>query len=191
MKLKQSIKKINVPDLGMVYYRFSIKIKRVKVLINRIGHLHVVIPEYETLDSAIKFMIFQKGWIEKTRLTQKKNFLKIIDFNIETDKLKIFKKNMISNIDDISIVNKLPYRKVFFKNMFSRWGSCSSSNNISFNNLLYHLSDDLKEYVIKHELVHTKIKNHGSEFWNMLETICKNSKKKRNTLNNSYFIKTY
>ena len=62
---------------------------------------------------------------------------------------------------------------------------------MSLNNLLYHLSDDLKDYVIKHELVHTKVKNHGKEFWNMLESVCENSKKKRYSLNNSYFIKTY
>ena len=175
----------------MVYYRFSIKIKRVKVSINPIGDLHVVIPEKETLKNAIKFMISQKDWIEKNRLTQKRESPQIIDFNIEPHKLKIFKESMITRLDEISILSNLPYRKVVFKNMFSRWGSCSNANNINLNNLLYHLTDDLKEYVIKHELVHTKVKNHSNEFWNMLETICKNSKKKRDTLNNSYFIKTY
>lgn len=175
----------------MVYYRFSIKIKRVKVSINPIGDLHVVIPEKETLKNAIKFMISQKGWIEKNRLTQKRESPQIIDFNIEPHKLKIFKESMTTRLDEISILCNLPYRKVVFKNMFSRWGSCSNANNISLNNLLYHLTDDLKEYVIKHELVHTKVKNHSNEFWNMLDTICKDSKKKRDTLNNSYFIKTY
>ena len=46
--------------------------------------------------------------------------------------------------------------------MTSRWGSCSSKNNISFNNLMYHLDNDLQDYIIKHELLHTKIKNHSN-----------------------------
>ena len=117
--------------------------------------------------------------------------IKIIDFDIDPNKLKIFKESMIVRINKISDLNGLPYKNIYFKHMFSRWGSCSRINNISLNVLLYHLSEDLKDYVIKHELVHTKIKNHGNGFWKMLESICENSKKKNYTLNNSYFIKTY
>jgi len=191
MKIQQSIKKINIYEIGIVFYRFSIKIKRVKVFINRIGDIHLVIPQNETLNNAIKFAVFQKEWIQKTKINQKREILTIIDFNIDIIKLEIFKENMIARINDISKANLLPFNKVIFKHMFSRWGSCSRINNISLNNLLYHLSDDLKDYVIKHELVHTKVKNHGKEFWNMLESVCENSKKKRYSLNNSYFIKTY
>lgn len=190
MKVPQNIKRIKVSELGEVYFRFSIKSKRVKVLVNRIGDLHLVIPKCETLKNAIKFAISHKKWIQKNISTHKKN-IKIIDFDIDPNKLKVFKESMIVRINKISDLNGLPYKNIYFKHMFSRWGSCSRINNISLNVLLYHLSEDLKDYVIKHELVHTKIKNHGNGFWKMLESICENSKKKNYTLNNSYFIKTY
>ena len=38
------------------------------------------------------------------------------------------------------------------------------------------LSEDLIDYVILHELVHTKVKNHSKEFWTTLEKHCPNSK---------------
>ena len=190
MKVQQKIKRIKVPELGEVYFRFSIKIKRVKVFVNRIGDLHLVIPKCETLKNAIKFAILHKKWVKKNRLTQKKT-IKIIDFNIDPIKLKVFKENMIVRINKISDLNSLPYKNIYFKHMFSRWGSCSRINNISLSNLLYHLSEDLRDYIIKHELVHTKIKNHSNDFWKMLDSICEDSKKKRDILNSSYFIKTY
>ena len=57
--------------------------------------------------------------------------------------------------------------------MKTRWGSCSAQNNISINVGLIALSDELRDYVILHELVHTKIKNHSKEFWKALELIIK------------------
>ena len=69
--------------------------------------------------------------------------------------------------------------------MKTRWGSCSAQNNISLNIGLIALSDELRDYVILHELVHTKIKNHSKDFWNALEIIINipkslNSKLKQN-----------
>jgi len=38
------------------------------------------------------------------------------------------------------------------------------------------LPEHLTDYVILHELVHTKEKNHGKNFYNLLENFVKNSK---------------
>ncbi len=51
----------------------------------------------------------------------------------------------------------------------TRWGSCSQRNNISLNIQLMRLPDDLRDYVILHELVHTRIKNHSKVFWELLD----------------------
>ena len=70
--------------------------------------------------------------------------------------------------------------------MKSRWGSCSSKNNISLNIGLVNLPIDLQEYVMIHEFVHTMIKNHSSDFWNMLESILPNSKQLNRRLNKEF-----
>lgn len=61
------------------------------------------------------------------------------------------------------------YQRVVIKNLKSRWGSCSSKNNINLNLHLMRLPDDLIDYVLLHELAHTRIKNHSPEFWELLE----------------------
>ena len=49
-------------------------------------------------------------------------------------------------------------------------------NNISLNMKLLHLPDNLIDYILLHELVHTRVKNHGINFWNELETVVPNAR---------------
>ncbi|MFK7979605.1 MAG: M48 family metallopeptidase, partial [Saprospiraceae bacterium] len=46
-----------------------------------------------------------------------------------------------------------------------RWGSCTPANNIILNVAAIKLPFSLIDYLIVHELAHTKIKNHSKEFW--------------------------
>ncbi|MBN2264773.1 MAG: M48 family metallopeptidase [Candidatus Aminicenantes bacterium] len=49
------------------------------------------------------------------------------------------------------------------------WGSASRSGRIQLNALLAVVPRDLADYVILHELVHTRIRGHGRAFWSELE----------------------
>ncbi len=61
--------------------------------------------------------------------------------------------------------------KIFIKNLKSRWGSCSAINNINLNLHLMRLPGHLIDYVVLHELCHTKEKNHGPGFWSLLDKV--------------------
>ena len=52
----------------------------------------------------------------------------------------------------------------------SRWGSCNSKREITLNSHLMLLPWHLIDYVILHELTHTKVMKHGKEFWDKFKT---------------------
>ncbi|MEP7294055.1 MAG: M48 family metallopeptidase [Chloroflexota bacterium] len=54
--------------------------------------------------------------------------------------------------------------RVQFRDMYRKWGSCSSRGNITLNTALCSVARDLAEYVVLHELVHVRIFNHGKDF---------------------------
>lgn len=59
----------------------------------------------------------------------------------------------------------LGYEGIRFMKMDKRWGSCTPINHIHINIDAVRLPYTLIDYLIVHELVHTRHKNHSKEFW--------------------------
>ena len=68
------------------------------------------------------------------------------------------------------------FRRVSVRKSRTRWGSCSSVNNINLSIYLMLLPLHLIDYVILHELVHTIHKNHSPDFWRMLDELTGNAR---------------
>lgn len=57
------------------------------------------------------------------------------------------------------------------RSMRSRWGSCTSRGNISFDWRLITVRPSVVDYVVVHELCHLVHPNHSREFWTLVESI--------------------
>jgi predicted metal-dependent hydrolase len=49
------------------------------------------------------------------------------------------------------------------------WGSCSPKNNITINLRLLFIDKKFLDYVVVHELSHTKVRSHSKRFWRIVE----------------------
>ena len=61
------------------------------------------------------------------------------------------------------------YRKVAVRDQRTRWGSCSSQRNLSFNWKLIMAPPEVLDYVVVHELCHLHEFDHSPKFWARVE----------------------
>jgi hypothetical protein len=87
------------------------------------------------------------------------------------------KKLLPLRLAELAVKHGFSYKSLTIRNNRRNWGSCSSRNTISLNLQMMKLPDELIDYILLHELVHTKIKNHGPEFWTALNYLTDNRAK--------------
>lgn len=69
----------------------------------------------------------------------------------------------------ISINKK--FKRIQIRDTKSRWGSCSSSGNLSFSWRLIMTPPHILEYVVAHEISHLAEMNHSQRFWDIVDTL--------------------
>jgi predicted metal-dependent hydrolase len=74
-------------------------------------------------------------------------------------------EKLTARVRQWAIKTDLPYQALKFRQMSKRWGSCTNTNTIILNPEVVKLPYTLIDYVIVHELCHTKVKSHSKEFW--------------------------
>ena len=79
-------------------------------------------------------------------------------------------------VNHLANKNDFSFNRVSVQNSKTRWGSCSVNNNINLSLHLMRLPDHLIDYVILHELSHTKVKNHSPHFWHLLDQVSGNAR---------------
>ena len=167
-------KKINLPNIGPVLFEKSQRAKHINISVKPPSTIRVAIPKGISFERAKKFAQTKEIWIKRTLTKVQQHLNSSIKLNpVEKNNAKIY---LLRRLEEIAQEHGFIYNKATVRNQKTRWGSCSEKNNINLNAKLLNLPKELIDYVIIHELVHTKVKNHSKEFWRTLDTYINNSK---------------
>jgi len=176
-------KYINYPEIGDVLFEKSTKAKQIIISVKSPSNVRVAIPRYISIKRAKSIVHLKLDWIKKqqSKCLKKINITKLTQSVSSDERLKI--KN---RVEYLANKYEFTFNKITLRRMRTRWGSCTSKNNISLNIGLIALTEELQDYVILHELIHTKIKNHSKEFWNELSNFVPNPKALNRKLSQNY-----
>ena len=164
--------KLNLPPRIPIKYIHSSRAKRISISV-KAERLRVAVPQGVSFKKAQKFVESKKEWIRKH--VQRLNELKM-NYQALTPSQNINRSQaeavLIHTLDVLAEKHGFTYNRVFIKNQKTLWGSCSLKNNINLNYKLVLLPQELQEYIILHELVHLKHRNHSKAFWHELAKYC-------------------
>lgn len=156
-----------ISNLGTITFTRSPRAKYQRITIRPDKTIIVTIPKNGSLSQAKQFLMSKASWIQKQllKIDQHAKQQNTRDINIDIEKAQ---KDLFSRLEYFAQKHKLLYKRASFRCQRTRWGSCSGKNNINLNINIVFLPEDLQDYVLLHELVHTKVKNHSRTFWTEL-----------------------
>lgn len=97
---------------------------------------------------------------------------------------KQYAKYYLKNkLDQLSSALNLPYNHLTVRAQKTRWGSCSAKKNINLNYRLLFIEENLLDYILLHELVHTLHMNHSKAFWDCLESLMSDARRRDKQVN--------
>jgi len=84
--------------------------------------------------------------------------------------------------------NRFKINKVIIKNQQTLWGSCTSDNNLNLNWRLIMAPQFASDYIIIHELCHTKFLDHSPKFWKLVSQVSPSYQKAEKWFNDYGFV---
>ena len=82
------------------------------------------------------------------------------------------KKELPARLLELAARHSLTVSRVSIRNQRWRWGSCSRSGHICLNWRLVTMPEDVRDYVLIHELMHLKRMDHSPKFWKLVADAC-------------------
>jgi predicted metal-dependent hydrolase len=168
---------IEIPSIGPVTLVKSQRAKHIRITIKSDRTISLTVPRGQSVYKAKQFLHSKIQWIKKHqhRLSKLEN----ASMNLQQPKInKLEARNiLVRRLEEMAKIHNFKYARVAIRNQKTKWGSCSAKNNINLNINLARLPDELRDYVILHELVHTRFKNHSKKFWAELDKVIGKSAK--------------
>ena len=147
------------------------------------GTVRVTVPRWGSKREAEAFAGQQRAWIEKQwrRAEQERSRPRRAPLAPEVEReLRARAKQVLPpRLLELAALQGLTVTCVSIRNQRWRWGSCSRRGHICLNWRLAQMPDEVRDYILIHELMHLKRMDHSPKFWKLVEAACPDYKAAR------------
>jgi predicted metal-dependent hydrolase len=180
---------IRIEGVGEVLLERSRRARHICLSIKPFKGVRVAVPFGVPFEQAEAVALAKAGWIARhlQRMTDAQRSAGQRSPMAPINRV-VARRVIVDRLAELARRHGFGYNRVFVRNQKTRWGSCSAQNNINLNVNLIRLPEVLRDYVILHELVHTRIKNHGPRFWEELERYANDCRQVDKQLNRYEFM---
>lgn len=186
---------LHYSGLGEVSYVRSQRARKLSIRINQQGEVRVSIPRFVSQRQAERFFMSKQHWVQKQlnalrqrdcknslpregeliRVRGRKHMVHVLKGEVDVEDaiwrlLQLEAREYLPGRVSL-LAEKHAYKinGIKIRKMKTRWGSCTARKSINLNSWLMMLPEYLSDYVILHELVHTRIPDHSNRFWEELD----------------------
>lgn len=159
--------------LGKIECVRSLRARSIRLVVRRDGTLRLTYPLFSSRASAITFAESKIEWIERTRqriAERTANHPTIT--RVEVERLRREARIYIpATLKRLALTHGFKYSSLRISSAHTRWGSCSGRNGISISLFVMLLPEHLREFILLHELCHTRHHNHSAAFHKLLDSL--------------------
>lgn len=155
--------------------------------ITKEGQVLIRAPFFLSEEEISAFVHKKEDWIIKHLIQTKQRYQEIEELP-EVDRERICfltaRARMIlpERVKHYASRMHVTYGKIGIRHQKTRWGSCSTKGNLSFNCMLMAMPPEIQDYVVVHELCHLKEMNHSAAFWSEVEKVLPDYRQRRKWL---------
>ena len=144
--------------------------KTLSIQISPSGEIFLRCPNRMSRREAEAFLLSKRAWVEK-HLSAIVPAVPLTPDELDwlTDSAK---EDLPPRVHRLAAQIGVSWERVTVRRQHTRWGSCSSRGNLNFNCLLMLCPEEVRDYVVIHELCHRKEMNHSPAFWQEVENFC-------------------
>lgn len=161
------------PEVGEVTLSATRRSRRISLTVRPSGEVRLSYPIAIPTKKALEFLEQKREWVirSKARYAAQRADTPHISAERREELRAEAKAYLPARVAEIANACGLSYGRVTIRATRSKWGSCTWQNNISLSLYLMLLPRHLIDYVIIHELCHTRHHNHSEAFHAMVNSM--------------------
>ena len=178
------------PQVPVLLFVRHPRARRYLIRVTEAGTVRVTVPRWGSKREAAAFAEREHAWIEKQlreraeralRERQRRttngtgdgpNDERQASVREQRQLLARARKELPPRLLELAARHGLTVTRVSIRNQRWRWGSCSRSGHICLNWRLVTMPEEVRDYVLIHELMHLKRMDHSPKFWKLVAEAC-------------------